>query len=301
MKYLLIIFIVYLVICFIMFLFISYRGMDKLFGVINKKIEQTLSPYKDKYLKEIEWINKQDIKKVSIKSYDNLDLNASFLKNKKEKYILILSHGYRSTPDRDIYASLREYYNMGCSILFVDLRACASSSGNFITFGYKESKDLNSWIDYVHKKNPKAKIILGGISLGATSSLLVNNKYVKAMILDCGFKNAYNQIKYTINHYFHLPSLLFVPTIDLYFRLFNGISLKKIDTFNNLDKLNIPILFIHGKSDEFIPYHNTVDNYDYYEHEKELLLVDNADHGMSYLIDRDKYINKINDFIKKYL
>ena len=297
MIYILVLLIIYILICYIMFLFLCDSKMNKLFkNVVDKNIVESLKPYKKILDKSNEWIKSKNIKKLNIKSYDNLNLTSSFIKNEKEKYILVLVHGYRSTPIRDLYAGLRDYYDMGCSILLIDLRGCLSE-GKYITFGYKESKDINSWIDYIHKNNKKTPIILGGISLGASSVLMTNNKNIKLMFIDSPYDDAYNEIKYVINHYFHLPGIIFMPMISLFFRLFIGTKLKKINVYNNLDKLNIPILMFHGLDDDFVPYNNTENIYKYYSNYKDKLLIPNATHGMGYLVDRNNYIKKIKEFI----
>ena len=235
---------------------------------------------------------------LSIKSHDKLNLTGLYIKNKKEKGLIILSHGYRSNVRRDLYASTHEYYDMGYSLLLINSRGC-ESEGKYITFGYQESRDISSWVNYMHKKKPKLKIILGGISLGATSTLMVNNKYVSLMIVDSGYKNAYEEISYVIKHYFHLPAFIFMPMISFYTYLFMEFRLKDVNTFNNLSKIDIPILFIHGYEDDFVLPQNTIDNYNHYKHKKDILIISGATHGMGYLVDRNSYINKIKEFIKK--
>ena len=271
MIYVVIVIIIYVLISYIMFMFLCARKMAKLFGVVDKKIEETLIPYKDINIKANEWYSSQKKEHYSINSFDGIKLNATFIRNKREKYTLVISHGYRSTPNRDLFSSLSEYYNMGASILILESRACATSGGNYITFGYKESLDIDKWINYIYNKNNKPKIILAGISLGATSSLLVHNKHVKMILVDSPFRCAYKEIRYVINHYFHLPGFIFMPMINVIFMIYNGISLKRIDT------------------------------YQFYKHEKDILLIEGATHGMGYLVDRDKYISKLSGFIKKYM
>ena len=127
-------------------------------------------------------------------------------------------HGHGSEPRRDVYPSAFEYYNMGCALLIVDLRACGLSEGNTYTYGYHEHEDLSLWVNYIHKKYKNSKIILGGVSLGATSSLIVPNinKHVDGIVADSGFRNAYKEISYIISYFFHLPGNMFMPMINVY-------------------------------------------------------------------------------------
>lgn len=280
-----------------MFILIFKSSMSIAFKKIDKNIEEALKPFKDVYDKANKWFSKQDTKKLHIKSFDNLNLSALYVKNKKNKGLIILAHGYRSNIRRDLYASCSEYYKMGYSLLLVNLRGC-ESEGKYITFGVKESRDINSWIDYMNKEYKYEKIILGGISLGASSILMVNNDHVRAIISDSPFASAYDELNYVIKHYFHLPAFIFMPMINLYAKFFADADINKANVVDNINKINVPILFIHGLSDEFIPHVNTILLYTRYKKDKDILLIKDSDHGMGYLVDRDAYINKIKSFIK---
>ncbi len=283
-----------------MFIFIFSSSKDGLFKLIDNNINKLLEPYKSFFYEASDFMKSVKSKEITIKSKDGIKLNGLFIDNKKSKYIMILCHGYRSTKERDIYASLKNYYEMGFSLLVLDMRGCGKSKSKYITFGYKEKDDINLWINYLYKKYRK-EILLAGVSLGASSILLVNNPHVKLMLSDSSYKNAYEEIKYVINHYYHVPSNLFIGIISFYAKIFIGIDIKDINVLNNLDKINIPILFVHGKSDHFVPTSNSIDLYDYYKHDKEILLIDDANHGMSYLLDKKLYVKTIKDFLKKYL
>ena len=289
--------IIYILVCYLFFSLICMKSMSDAFKNIDDNIEKTLLPYKKTYIDAYTWVNSMHPKELHIKSNDKLDLSALFIKNDKPKGIMILSHGYRSNVRRDLYASTKEYYKMGYSLLLINQRAC-ESEGEYITFGVKESNDLNLWVNYIHKKYPKLKIILGGISLGASSSLMVNNKYVNAIIADSGYNNAYDEVKYVLKHYFHLPAWLFIGLINIYCIIGADFNLKKANTFDNLSKLKIPILFIHGYSDDFVLCQNSIDSYKYYKNKKDILIIKDANHGMGYLVDKKNYIKKIKDFLK---
>ena len=298
MIYVLIIIVLYLIISYVIFNFIFVSNKNKSFKLIDNQIEEILKPYRKLYDKALKWVSKQEVEHLKIKSFDNYDLNAIFIKNNNEKGIIILAHGYRSTKERDLYASLHEYYSLGYSLLVIEQRACGESKCKYITFGYNESKDLNRWINYIYKKTNSNNIIIGGISLGASSVLMVNNKHVKAIISDSAYANAYDEIKYTIKHYFHIPPFLFMWIINIYCKLFLKVNLLKINTLHNLARIHIPILFIHGSIDDFVPPENTIINYNCYKGKKDLLIIENASHGMGYLVDRNKYIDKLKSFLK---
>ena len=290
----------YILIGFILYVFVIVAGKNALFKIIDKQIEKMLKPYKDIYDEGINFFNKSKVKELQIKAKDGTLLNGSFIENKKSNYVIILCHGYRSTKERDVLAGIPNYYKWGYSILAIDERGCGKSRAKHITFGYKESQDINEWVNYIHKKYHK-EIILGGVSLGASSILLVNNPHVKLMIEDSGYENAYKQIKYTINHYSKLPLSIFMSVICFLTKIFAKTDLKTIKVNDNLSSLNIPILFIHGSIDDFVPLKNVYTLYDNYKGPKDLLIIDGAAHGMGYLVDKKTYIKKLKEFLDKYI
>jgi len=61
----------------------------------------------------------------------------------------------------------------------------------------------------------------------------------------------------------------------------------------------VPVLFIHGEADDFVPCDMTRACYAACASEKYLLTVPDAGHGLSYLVDRDAYINAVQDFLRR--
>ena len=64
--------------------------------------------------------------------------------------------------------------------------------------------------------------------------------------------------------------------------------------------INVPILLIHGKADSLISYQMSQDIYDVVNGEKQIELFDNAEHGISYIIDPDNYVKITSAFLRKY-
>ena len=292
--------ILYILIGNILYFFIFSSSKDGLFKIIDRQIEKMLKPYKKIYDVGLKFYNKIEKTNLHIVSDDGIDLYGTYIENNKTNYVIILCHGYRSTKERDVLASIKNYYDWGYSLLTIDERGCGLSKSKHITFGYKECQDINKWVDFINKKYNK-EVILGGVSLGASSVLMVNNEHVKLIIEDSGYDDAYKEIKYAINHYSKLPLSIFMPIIKLYAKIFIKIDITKINVYNNLKKLNVPILFIHGSNDEFVPTKNVERMYKKYKGPKELLIIDEAEHGMGYLVDKNKYIRKVKNFINKYI
>ena len=61
----------------------------------------------------------------------------------------------------------------------------------------------------------------------------------------------------------------------------------------------VPILFIHGQADSFVPVEMTMQNYEACASPKRVLIVPGANHGMSYFLDREGYEAAVKAFFRE--
>ena len=123
---------------------------------------------------------------------------------------------------------------------------------------------------------------------------------VRGIIADCGFSSAPDIIKKVAREAFKINAEPILPVLDLMCKIFGKFSLYETTTVKALSESNIPIFFIHGKCDGFVPCQMTQISYDAARAEKYICLVENADHGISFLVDTENIKNQISNFIKKY-
>lgn len=76
----------------------------------------------------------------------------------------------------------------------------------------------------------------------------------------------------------------------------NGIGPEDCTTTDALQKNKIPVLFIHGEADGFVPVEMTHENHAGCSANKMLLIVPGADHGLSYLADKEGYEKITKEF-----
>ena len=81
--------------------------------------------------------------------------------------------------------------------------------------------------------------------------------------------------------------LIFYPAFDLISRFFGGFSLYGVSTEDALKENRVPILFIHGKADNFVPCEMSERGFKSAVCEKYIYTVEGAGHGFSYLVDTD--------------
>ncbi len=242
---------------------------------------------------------------IQITSYDGLRLSGIWVPAQNPVGTILLAHGYRSSKLVDFSLAFGLYHSMGMNILLPDQRAHGKSEGKYITFGVKESRDMRSWIDFHNDNFGQFPLVLSGLSMGASTVLYLADAdlpgNVRGIIADCGFTSPREILASVFHSVVHLPATPSLLVCELCARLFAGFSLTQKDSRQTLRNARLPVLLVHGVDDGFVPCEMTRQAYDACIGEKEILLVDNADHGVSFLVDRPRYTKIVNTFLEKCL
>ena len=147
-------------------------------------------------------------------------------------------------------------------------------------------------------------MFLDGISMGATTVLMALGRgvppSVKGCIADCGFTSPWDEIGHCAHRWFHLPEKPMLCLLYPFTKVIAGFGLKEYSTEEALKNNRVPILLIHGLGDNFVPSWMTQRAYDANAGEKTLILVEGADHGMSYLTDEVRCRGALEAFLAKH-
>ena len=114
---------------------------------------------------------------------------------------------------------------------------------------------------------------------------VADGQMLMGMLADCGFTSPWEIIRHVAKADFHLPAFPLLWLLDLWCRALAGFSLKEADTRKALGSSSLPVLFLHGKEDKFVPVSMTEENYRACRGEKDLYLVPGAAHAQSYGTD----------------
>ena len=253
------------------------------------------------------WLSAQEIEDLTISSDEGMLLHGSYIKAAKEtKRIAIAVHGYSGKGlDMAPYARLlREELEM--NVLMPDNRGHGSSEGNYIGFGWHDRKDLIRWIAYmVEKIGSDAEMVLLGVSMGGATVLMASGEHlpsqVKAIIADCSYTSAEEQLKYQLKQMYKLPSFPLMQITSFVTRVRAGYTFKEASALKQVKQAKVPILFIHGEADTFVPAAMVYELYDSCSSEKELFVVPGAAHGMALATDRSGYVSKVSAFVRRWM
>ena len=189
-------------------------------------------------------------------------------------------------------------------MLLISHRAHGISDGNCIGFGVHESRDFVKWAEFIEEKYPGLPVIFDGVSMGGATVMMSADlelpDNVKALIADCGYTSAEQIIKKVVKE-MGLPVRIFYPFIKLGARIFGHFNLEETSPLEAMKKCTLPIVFVHGDTDAFVPYDMSVRLCEACASEKKTLItIKGAGHGLAFPVDRDGYVNALKEVRDKW-
>lgn len=235
-------------------------------------------------------------------SKDGLKLHGKYFPGREEGKVVICFHGYTSHGMSD-YIALSDYYlKHGYSMLLVDERAHGESEGEYIGFGCLDRLDALRWIDWIiNKCGTDVQILLHGTSMGGSTVLMASGlklpAQVKGIISDCAFTSPKHVFTNVLHKMYHIPAFPMMQIVDYVNKKKAGYGLDECNAAREVQKAEVPILFIHGDADTFVPCYMCDEIYENCASPKKKLIVAGASHAESYYKDTQAYENALNEFI----
>ncbi len=267
---------------------VSAAPWDEYSKIIARRAQELLDAYPPEHL--------------TITSGDGLTLHAKLFSPPGAEKLAVCVHGYHSTGMNDFGGSMAWYYiERGWRVLLVDDRAHGDSEGEIIGFGTLDREDVLRWLQYaVIRFGEHCPMVLHGLSMGAATVLMATGlplpENVRAVVGDCGFTSAWDQFSYMLVHDFHLPKFPLMQVADLWAQKFAGYGLRQCDASEELKKATVPVMFIHGEADAFVPEWMTEKNYEACPTMKMKYICPGAGHAESWFRDEQTYCDKLDEF-----
>ena len=259
----------------------------------NKKNEKQLAN---------EWAETVENKKVEVIAKDGIILRGTeyITDEHSDKWAIVL-HGYHSNPDSVLSIGMH-FSEKGYNVLIPSMRASNDSEGQYIGMGWLDKDDLQCWINLIIKQNDNAEIILHGSSMGAATVLMASGdklpENVKAIIEDSGYTSVWDIFASEAKARFNLPTFPILNMFELVANVRAKYDIKEASAVEQVKKAYLPILFIHGDIDDFVPEYMCEELYKAANCKKDKLIIHNAGHTESKYKEPDTYYNKIFDFLE---
>lgn len=254
----------------------------------------------------IEWTREQPFEEMEMTSFDDITLNGYYLPAEKPtNKIVVFAHGYLGHAlDMGLFG---EYYykELGYNLFTPDLRGHGKSGGDYYGFGWHDRLDLVDWLDVIIEHNPDAEILLHGLSMGAATVLMASGEElpanVKAIIADSPYTSVYDLFAYQMKRMYHLPDQPILPSTSLVTKWRAGYSLQEASAVEQVKKATIPILYIHGEGDTFVPTEMTYTLAEETKSPHRVVTFPDANHGESIILYREAYLHEITSFVDEYM
>ena len=218
----------------------------------------------------------------------------------------IFVHGHRGTPG-DGLPSLPVLHDLGFPALFITYRndkGQPQDPSGFYQFGLTEWQDLHAAVEYVLTQPGARHVVLIGHSMGG--SIITKFLYesplagsVNGVVFDSPMMDFKAPVDSGARKY-HLPGFL-TTTVKWITTLRFGLDWDAMDYLQNADRLDVPILLIHGKNDTYVPIETSNKLAELRPDLVTFNVYPNATHANSWNVDSARYERELREFLLRVI
>ena len=218
----------------------------------------------------------------------------------------VVIHGYADNAIRMIMIGYMYNHDLDYNILLPNLQNHGRSEGKAIQMGWKDRLDVLEWMDVANRIfGGNTEMAVHGISMGAAATMMVSGEkqpgYVKCFIEDCGYTSVWDEFSQEIKNQFGLPQFPLLYAGSWLCKLKYGWSFKEASSLKQVQKCKLPMFFIHGDADTYVPTWMVYSLYEAKPEPKELWIVPGTKHAVSYLENTQEYTSKVKAFVDTYI
>ncbi len=219
---------------------------------------------------------------VTIPTSDHERLHGWFISTANSRGVVLFFHGNAGNISHRL-DSIKIFHELGFDTLIIDYRGYGQSTGKASEKG--TYLDAEAAWDFLVKKRgiSSDRIIVFGRSLGAAVAAWLGSQHTPAaVILESSFSSGVDMARQL---YPFLPARL--------------ITRLKYPVADYASRLNCPVLVVHSRQDEIIPYAMGQAIFAAVKQQKYFLEL-MGDHNNGFLISRKDYVAGLNAFIGMY-
>lgn len=306
-----------LVVTVVVLLAIIGGGAVYMFGVsLDRKVTPTDEEYAYAFLYEHDpnlkiWVDSlrenSALRDTFIVAADGSKLHALYVRSAiASPNTALIIHGYTDNSIRMLMIGHLYNKEMGYNILLPDLRAHGKSDGEYIQMGWKDRLDIMKWIDVTKGiYGDTTRMVIHGISMGAATTMMTSGEdlpeNIKCFVEDCGYTCVWDEFTHKLKDDYGLPAFPILNAASSYSQMKVGWNFKEASALEQLKKSKLPMFFIHGDKDTYVPTWMVNVLYEAKQGDKELWIVPNVEHANAYWDCTDEYVAKTNQFVSKYI
>ena len=216
--------------------------------------------------------------------------------------VIIFLHGNAGSRT-DCLKYLRGILENDINLFSFDFAGCGLSEGEYISLGYHEKEDLKIIVNFVSNLPHVSSIGLWGHSMGAATAIMyaAEDERIKCLCADSSFCDFNVLAKELVDKNIKIPNFIYSVAISFVRKTIikkNGLDIYKLKPINEVKKIKVPIMFVHGVKDVLIDMQHSVKLFEECNSSPKIVNFFEGGHNSK----RDRLIvQKILDFFKTYL
>lgn len=277
----------------------------------GKNIAESYSEMFNRYPHVKLWVdslnNRRALRDTVIVNPNGIELHGYYINASKptNKTALII-HGYTDNAIRMFMIGHLYNRELDYNIILPDLQFHGESGGNSIQMGWKDRLDIIEWAQVaINMYGSSSSLLLHGISMGAATTMMVAGEeqiqQIKCFVEDCGYTSVWDEFSQELRLRFGLSEFPILHSASAICDFLYGWNFKEASALEAVKRCQKPMLFIHGDADTFVPTWMVYTLYEAKPTPKDLWVVKDAEHAVSYLENRAEYTQRVANFANKYM
>ncbi len=219
---------------------------------------------------------------VWLKTEDGIKINGWLVPNINSRKVILFFHGNGGNIGHRL-DKIRFFHALPASVFIIDYRGYGRSEGfpseeNL----YRDAKAAYRYLINVKKFSPQQIVVYGSSLGGAVATELAAKEKVGALILQSTFTSA-RDMAVRMNPLYRRP-IIWIRS--------------KFDAIVKIGKVKVPVLIIHSKQDEMIPYQMSLSLFERASEPKKLLLLEKGGHNDFFVTP--EYLKSLRDIISDH-
>lgn len=224
--------------------------------------------------------------------------------------VAVLLHGYNDRAESMLHIAYIYRHDMGYNVLMPHFYAHGESEGDHIDMGWKDHYDMLQWMrlanDMFKGDSTSTQMVVHGISMGGFTTMCISGedcpKYVKCFVEDCGYTSVWDEFATQLREQFGLPKFPLLNMASTICKMRHGWTFGEASAIKQLHKSSLPMLFIHGDKDTFVPYSMLDQLYDAKtKGYKEKYVARGSEHARAYTDHPQEYTQRVKNFVNKFI
>jgi len=220
---------------------------------------------------------------ISFETRDGVKLSGWFIPRENARGVILFCHGNAGNISHRL-ESIQIFHRLGLDIFIFDYRGYGQSEGKPSEQGtYQDAEAAWRYLIEERQVDPNEIIVFGRSLGGAVASWLAQSHTPGALILESAFTSLRD---IAARLYPYLP-------VRLLLRF-------EYNTAEHLDRVNCPVLIVHSREDEIMPFSHGRRLFEVANEPKRLLEIAGT-HNEGFLTSGKRYEEGLNAFISEYI